>query len=686
MGVEVAGFEMVQGPVETATVGDNSVLHEKENGKLDQGMRSHEPIQFGSHGEEPVKEEQNGVSEVKLPKDAVDEWPAPKQIHYFYFIRCRPYDDPKIKAKIDQAAIEIEKRTQARIKITDQLKAKRLCDRCSIRVEALKAVFKIAQSIACLEVRLSKRRSQLKIRLKPHKGDKKCTPLSTESDRAELISQIRALKDDNRQIRTIVDEKIKEIEPLHQALGKLRNANNATRGVCSSEEELNSLIHSLQYRIQHESIPLSEEKQILREIKQLESTREKVVANAAMRAKIQESMVQKEVLQDQVKLIGGDLDGVRKEQQTVRAKIKQLEDALKVIDKDISSLQDELTAISEKRDKAREIIQQLRKERDDGNSYFYQSRSVLNRARDLAAKKDIQALEDLSNLEFEKFMSLWSSTKSFRDDYEKRILPSLDSRQLSRDGRMRNPDEKPLVAPEDSAPVESETVAKALPKRAKEDPKPPQVDALPAQKVQKEVKNKSTNSKPAVDHTDVAEEVPGPEKLPIETPKKKDNEIDAAKLKEIKREEEITKAKQAMERKKKLAEKAAAKAAIRAQKEAEKKNKEIINFERERKLKKKAAATAPDANSEELAEQVSEDAEPEKENENVEAPATAPAKVKVQKETSIRSRGRPRGPDSIPKAILKRKKPTNYWVWAVPAAAAAVLIAVFVAFGYRYLL
>lgn len=126
MGVEVAGFEMVQGPVETVTVGDNSVLHEKENGKLDEGLRSHEPIQFGSHGEEPVKEEQNGLSEVKLPKDAVDEWPAPKQIHYFYFIRYRPYDDPKIKAKIDQAAIEVEKRTQARIKITDQLKAKRV--------------------------------------------------------------------------------------------------------------------------------------------------------------------------------------------------------------------------------------------------------------------------------------------------------------------------------------------------------------------------------------------------------------------------------------------------------------------------------------------------------------------------------------------------------------------------------
>ena len=126
MGVEVVGFEMVQGPLETVTGGDNSVVQEKENGKLDQGPRSHESIQFGSHGEEPVKEDENGVSDANFPKDAVDEWPAPKQIHYFYFIRCRPYDDPKIKVKIDQAAIEIEKRTQARIKIMDQLKTKRV--------------------------------------------------------------------------------------------------------------------------------------------------------------------------------------------------------------------------------------------------------------------------------------------------------------------------------------------------------------------------------------------------------------------------------------------------------------------------------------------------------------------------------------------------------------------------------
>lgn len=47
---------------------------------------------------------------------------------------------------------------------------------------------------------------------------------------------------------------------------------------------------------------MAEEKQILREIKQLEGTREKVIANAAMRAKVQDSLGQKQAIQDQVKV------------------------------------------------------------------------------------------------------------------------------------------------------------------------------------------------------------------------------------------------------------------------------------------------------------------------------------------------------------------------------------------------
>lgn len=70
-----------------------------------------------------------------------------------------------------------------------------------------------------------------------------------------------------------------------------------------------------------------------------------------------------------LKLIGGDLDGVRKEQNAVRAKIKQLDDAVRAIDKEIAALQDELAAVTEKRDKARESVQNLRKQRDEGVSF-----------------------------------------------------------------------------------------------------------------------------------------------------------------------------------------------------------------------------------------------------------------------------------------------------------------------------
>lgn len=163
-------------------------------------------------------------------------------------------------------------------------------------------------------------------------------------------------------------------------------------------------------------------------------------------------------------------------------------------------------------------------------------------------------------------MSQWNSKKDFRDDYEKRILSSLDSRQLSRDGRIRNPDEKPLVVHEVSAPLVVESATKANAKQVKVDGTSAPLDSLPVQKVQKEAKSKAVLPKSTVDED---EEIYGLEKP-------KESKVDEAKLKEMKREEEIAKAKQAMERKKKKAEKAAAKAEIRAQKEAEKKLKVAI--------------------------------------------------------------------------------------------------------------
>ncbi|KAB2086469.1 hypothetical protein ES319_A04G034000v1 [Gossypium barbadense] len=619
MGVEVVDSDLAQLSIDKVTEVDKSFLH--ENGKLDKDPVYNNPIEVDSHSEEPDKEEENGAFDPHFPKDVVDEWPAPKQIHSFHFIRYRFYEDPAIKAKLDQADKEIQKWNKARFKLTDELKAKR-------------------------------------------------------AERSEMLSQVRALNVDFEQFKTILDEKKREIEPLQQALGKLRNNKDVDNrlSLCASEEELDFIIHSLQYRIQHESISLSEEKRILKEIKHLEGTREKVIANAAMRSKIQDSLGQKEDIQDQVKLMGVDLNGVRKEQHAVWSKKKKIKDKLDETETKIESLQNELKAVTLKRDKAFENIQELRKQSDQGNSHFYQSRTIVHNAKLLAAQKDIKALEELSTAEVEKFMALWNGNKAFRDDYEKRILPSLDSRLLSRDGRIRNPDEKPLVAPEKSVDSETETILRPSVRQPKEEAKSgPEPDAKLAKKAPKDAKTIAVESNPLSDISVVAEEILVSRKL------QKNKEVDAAKLKELKREEEIAKAKQAMERKKKLAEKAAAKAARRAQMEAEKKLKE-----REKKAKKKAAGSTNAVNSEELIEAVAQDSEPERVDVNTDAPvpATVSVKGKVPKENNSRYRIRTKRTESLPRAILKHRKSMNYWIWAAPAV---VVVLVLLALCYYYL-
>nr|XP_017258417.1 PREDICTED: proton pump-interactor 1-like [Daucus carota subsp. sativus] len=618
--------ELAHVSVEATTEGNIS-LH-KENGILNPDSG----ITFGSHGtEETGKKAVNNLPENGIPKNAVDEWPEPKQIHTFHLVKYRLYDDQKTKFLLDQADKELKKINQARYLITEKLRAKR-------------------------------------------------------ADRAQVISQLRALVDESKQFRQIIDEKRKEIEPLHQALGKLRSSNTGDRErsfICSSEEELNNVIKSLQYRIQHESIPLSEEKQLIREIKQLEGTRDKVIAHAAVRAKIQDSLGEKESIQDQVKLIGSGLDGVRKEKKVVQDKLDQLDKEKEAINKVIKDLDAEMDLNTENREKAYEKIRELRKQLDEGNAPYYQNRTTLNKARELAARKDVEGLQNLAATEVETFMSLWSTTKAFRDDYERRILPSLDMRQMSRDGRMRNPDEKPLVVRENFPIAETERVVKPQQKPLKEDSNTSINQKEKSAKQQKET-SKVPDSEITVAATVVKDEFEKIEKdpLPVINKVEKDplpvkNKVDEAKLKELKREEEIAKAKQAQERKKKLAEKAAAKAAIKAQKEAEKKQKN-----REKKEKKKAGASA----SVETEEPTEAPEDVVGETETADEVKAVPKSKERKEKMAVRQRGggRAKGPDSLPKIILKRKKATNYWVWA--AALAAILVVLLSVMGYYYLM
>lgn len=618
MGVEILGADVTPKQVEASE--GNANFHTEMNGKQSSNFAEiNEPTKTGSVDLNgtigKAKEADNPVSS-NTPKDAVDEWPAPKQIHTFYFIRVRSYEDPKLKTKLGDADKDLQRMNRSRAEIIEALKEKR-------------------------------------------------------SERSNLKSKLQPFLAENKKHRTTMEAKMQEMRPLREDLHKHRTESNTARengmGLCSSEEELDDLIQSLHYRIQHESNTLNEEKQLLKEIKQLEASRQKVIANTKKKVELEEKKGQKAEIQDKMKLLGVNMDEVRKEKQTVIANIKQIDEELKVVDDEIAALEEKLRSVTERRDKAYETLNAFRKSRDEVNACFYQNRSLLNIAKDLAAKKDIVGLEALSNTEVDKFMSQWGSNKAFRDDYERRILTSLDSRQLSRDGRIRNPDEKPIVVETLPPPKLEVSPLNVIPTQGKEVTKLPASEDIAVSNVtrgEELTKSAKADASRKISKEE-ARKAHEDDEQPQESSKSK--EIDPAQLKEMKREEEIAKAKLAMERKKKLAEKAAAKAAARAQKEAEKKQKQ-----KEKKAKKKAGTTDAAVSGEE-AEADMEGAEPEETDVKLDNPV---AEVSKEPKVNLKNRNRQKVQEQLPKVILKRKKAYPYKKWIVPASILALVLVV----------
>lgn len=66
-----------------------------------------------------------------------------------------------------------------------------------------------------------------------------------QTERAQIRTQIHTLSVENKQFRSVLDEKRKEMEPLQQALGKLKGSygvRDRGSGICSSESELNDVV------------------------------------------------------------------------------------------------------------------------------------------------------------------------------------------------------------------------------------------------------------------------------------------------------------------------------------------------------------------------------------------------------------------------------------------------------------
>lgn len=411
-----------------------------------------------------------------------------------------------------------------------------------------------------------------------------------KNSKMELLEKLKPIRERERACRDALQGKRMELEPFSMALNKFRSAQNRGQDICSSEEELNDKIADIQFRIQHESIPLKEEKQLLREIKQLESTRSQVCANSVLQAELMENLGPREDIQDQAKFLRQDLDSIRKEHRLARAEYD-------AIDKDINKLNEAIEELRQQYEKANAaqqdaytVLRELKRQENLKNDPFYQNRRDVQVVRELASQKKLKEVEDFCTKQVEDFLAVWNKDSKYRAEYAKSNERSTVRRLETLDGRSLGPNEKPPVISDGDAQLTKSRDAKSTP-----------VADTPALKVSKVsssvvvppglsngVSAKETKHMPA--HVkDEEAGVAGNGDVNTKSrqmdfgEERVDSEAQAAEQKEKLRQEQIAKAKEAEERKKKRSDKLESRALARAKKDAERKEKE-----REKKAQKKA--------------------------------------------------------------------------------------------------
>ncbi|KAI3762569.1 hypothetical protein L1987_53001 [Smallanthus sonchifolius] len=386
------------------------------------------------------------------------------------------------------------------------------------------------------------------------------------------------LKDQIRSAQLLVFEKTRLRDVIRMEIQGKRarlKAHNEAYNVAKTDETIARWIFNMEHMIQHETLLLKDEKQFVHEIKQLKTLRDQLASNMGSSEEIQQVVDQKD----------------HNEEHDVRQK-------------------------------AYAQLNSLKKLSYDKNKTFRQFKEDLMAARDIASLGNKDALYRLCMNQVETFMEQWNNNDEFRKKYISGCNMNVSRRQSALDGGSLVLDDVapalPVVLLVEEGKIVSSTEKK-------------QTDDNNNNTNNKSIENESGQKNQTLTTKGVAkpkgsDDVPVVSELTVENKKEEENTLKnedielakkaeelrkeeiAAKLKEQRRLEEKAKAIEALERKKRNAEKAQIRADLRAHKEAEQKEKEKEKRLRKKEEKKKTGGGDESINGEEAAAASSESA------------------------------------------------------------------------------
>ncbi|KAH9611946.1 hypothetical protein KSS87_007601 [Heliosperma pusillum] len=408
----------------------------------------------------------------------------------------------------------------------------------------------------------------------------------------ELKSIRDAANSEVKAARELVWAKSREVDSAHSLINLARNA--------VTVEDIDKKIFNLEHTLQHQTLNnLREEKELVREIKQLNLQRQKLLADPQRQQEVQQAHNQRGQTEDQLKILKKELDALRdnlsKADERFKAAKKKHDDESVLL----NDLKHQLRSADDTRQEAYAHLIKLKKQLNEKNAPFYKAKNDLRVAYNYATAGKKDGLESHCVNQAEKIMEMWNKNDEFRKEYiqcnMRRVLwkfGTLDGTHLGIDEVPPSLGNVPNNRINTSANVKLatrvQTVERELPVEAK--PTEDKLSKKVEQKTAPPSKEIESISKDSLAKASVITEIeentePKLTKEEEELARKAEQlrkEEEAARLREQLRLEEKAKAEEALERKRRNAMKAQARAEFKARKEAEAKEKE-----REKRAKKK---------------------------------------------------------------------------------------------------
>ncbi|CAK9328682.1 unnamed protein product [Citrullus colocynthis] len=357
-----------------------------------------------------------------------DEMPV--QVRRFYFVKVLPLENPSLDAMIKKAEEVINKTNRDQVLLAPKIRG-RMMDRDAWR-SILSSRIKDYDNY---ELTLKWQKERLDIL---HLSLDKLTFAISAYKGKPVNSCLSSGEVDKQKLSFLMLHGCKNMADERKLLREVNASQGKDGGM--TLDELHTPIQRLQRQLSINYVGRSEtdedarKQAILKDIKKHEVVREKAIANAVVNGKLWNSLSSKKSIQEEI--LNNSSFELRERQRKAIAEIRKVHAELEKVEKDIRSLQKLLTDANRKKDEAYNTILRLKKQYGEENASYYQYRSLMKKVEAFAKKKDTAAVQELSQIQVEKFMQQWNDNLDFRNNYKKRVIPSLKNRHLGVDGRM----------------------------------------------------------------------------------------------------------------------------------------------------------------------------------------------------------------------------------------------------------